>query len=776
MAKWINRFIGLLSVFCLLVGCAVAHSTKLPETNSEDLSNILFGEKIPNPILVTDIATSKDQYSNKIEISWKNKNQGVYYSKVFWFDSYEDGLAFYNDTLKKYYKEEETDPTLNSSNRLTRNIHNYQHTTLTNDPADGYIKSGSTFYYLIRLYDITNIIVGYSELFASSTAKIPYDIMASQNFKQENESSPSKIELSWKWDEPNKGFVIYKKEYGNLASEFKPLNNPNIITVSQNSFFLIDNIEAENVGKTYQYKIEAILENGKNSNPSNQIQGRTISANAPDPPQNFSATKGLYKDSILLSWTAPTTEVESYTVNYRAPNTEYWEELESGITECKFKYEPPNNERKFLEYSFQVVSVRNDNQSAPCTTKQEGKDFDSGFIIPKVKNFNASFGTHKDKIELSWAKVRSGDSPYSYTIYRSKDFNDTAATVIASNINETTTTFTDNNGVVEGEIYYYSIVAISTHTSSIDSNIGYATDLKETVGVMLNITTPVVSATKGEPNITLSFTNKPDYCLSRVEVSRPTYAPKYQLKPGRDKKKYHDTKPSNYEATLQYKCDPSRYYPSYTQLQNNISTSSYTDNAALPGINRYKVRYFFKAPEGIDKEFLSPSIEINDAYRAISNREFLAEALKTVDKSQYHLTNIHFSGLDAGAFDSLKKCSGSCSSKEHNPDAGCFHYCYMGAGPPVLVYLRYNMYKAYDMIFESVNTNHVTSVGWNKNGSLTGYINIHGIYPGKLDFNLTITDGVKAGGSYTVTQSGKASENFSWDFDRADVEAYLKTL
>ena len=781
MAKWLYPLVGLIYILLFSVGCsALVLDKNTPiEENKEDISELLFKKTPPKPILVTDIKTSSNLFPNKIEISWSNTAVGVYYSKIFWFDDYDSANAFQKETIKCHYTTEEFNPNLNSSNRLSRNIYNYTHTLLTNDPSGGYIKSGSTYYYVIRLYDIANVIVGYSDLFVGSTANTPYDLIVSRNFRPANEGEPSKIELSWKWDEPQNGFNIYKKEYGTLGVEYKKLTNIDIQNNGQNSFFVVDNIPADCVGKTYLYKITAILENGNESSESSEMQGRTILAGAPEPPTHFSASKGLYKDTILLEWTAPEeSDVDSYTIYYRLSSESQAQEKElPNITSTSYLYKPERPEERFKEYNFYVVAVNEKGKSAPCQTQQAGKDFDSGYIIPQVRNFNASFGTYTDKIQLSWAKIRSAEVEYSYTIYRCHDINETPQK-IAENISENITNYIDSDSSLEeAKLYFYSIEVVAKNSDSIDSNIGYATDIKDAIGVKINIPTPeILSVSKNQPDITISFKNKPSYCYAVIEVSRPIYAPRYELKPGRSG--YDPTKPKNYTETLQYKCNPSRYYSSYSILAKEVSQNSYIDTTSTPGINKYRIKYYFKAPDEIGGKqiFNDTAVESNEGYRSINDREFLTEALKTVDKSQYHLTNIHKSGLAAGAFDSIGKCNGKCEDKKDRPDAGCFHYCYMGAGPPVEVYLRYNMYQAYDMIFESVDTKHLTSVNWGANGSLTGYINISGIYSGRLDFNLVITNAVKAGGSYSVTQTGKQKSDFAWDFDREDVENYLRTL
>ena len=79
----------------------------------------------------------------------------------------------------------------------------------------------------------------------------------------------------------------------------------------------------------------------------------------------------------------------------------------------------------------------------------------------------------------------------------------------------------------------------------------------------------------------------------------------------------------------------------------------------------------------------------------------------------------------------------------------------------------YNDFEAFDMTFNSIGTGHQTEVDINANGKLVGCINISGLYPGKLTFNLTIASSVKAGGTYTVQQEGKSAKSLAWDVDRS---------
>lgn len=789
--KIILLALSLLSYF----SCDLFRSDQPVNAGNGSLTSKVFPPEVPykpKPILVTGISSSNDTYANKIIIEWKTEEKGVYYTRLFWFENFNDGSAEYEKTLAHFYEEDNLEGRKNYTQKLSRSTGSYEHMNLNNDPnEDQPLLPGKRYFYLIKFYDGANRVVGYSELFFGTTAKIPYDFIASRDIKQVDESSPANINLEWKWKGEHKGFRIYRKDYENHASSFSLIKTLTDLT-EKASYSFVDSIPAENVGKEYVYYVVALLDNeGKESKPSGKVRGTTVSANAPDAPTLFRASKGLYGDLVYLSW-QPVSDPEgkpiTYKVYYKLITESLWEEVKNPVSESFYQFKPQLNQR-YKKFYFYVVAVNEASASSGPSTTAAGTSYDSGYLIPYPQNFNLSLMQFTDKIELNWSKAIVEEGAINYKIYRSTSPTEENPSEIAD-ISEN---HYEDTGVSEGVLYYYSIQPYNTDQDPVKGTPwGTKTPLSNSYGIAGNIPSPVIEVSENQPTITIDLKNKPDYCKTRLRVSRPRYKPVFVLKPGRTPEPGATTsKPVSYKGSFDYKCDPNRTYSSYELLKElPIDATRYTDTEAVCGKNRYEAIYTFTADEvGLTLTSQTPAIALN-GYRKISDEEFCLEALQTVNKSQYHLTRIHKTGTSAAGFDSIalridsysapckSPCSGGCENKILFPDSGCFHYnavVSLGSGK-VTVPLVYNDYQPYDMIFNSVGTGHQTVVNLSSNGDLTGYINVSGIYSGKLEFKLKIEKGVKNGGTYQVTQTGGSETELSWDIDKIEIESYLSTL
>ena len=326
----------------------------------------------------------------------------------------------------------------------------------------------------------------------------------------------------------------------------------------------------------------------------------------------------------------------------------------------------------------------------------------------------------------------------------------------------------------QGKVYYYSVEPRNTAAEPPADGIGHKTAFRDTYGVTGSMPQPEFTVSTGESSIKLTLSNRPAYCYTNVNAERWVYTPSYTKKPSASKGT--PSQPATWIQTLQFKNRWTRSKKESVAVEKSTD-AVIVDSSSVFGYNDYTVYYGFDIPE-ISFSAHSEASGKKSGYRQISNEEFLINALRVIDFSQSYLTRIHEPGTGAAGFDSVSmngyngwssgNCGGAggkCEDKKEAPNKGCFHYwAQLGMGE-VTVPLMYNDFEAFDMIFNSIGTGHQTKVNLSANGTLTGYINITGLYSGKLTFNLTITDSVKAGGTYTVQQAGKAAENLSWNAD-----------
>ena len=682
-----------------------------------------------------------------------------------------------------FYKTEETVGVQNSG-KLSFTASSYTHSfTFDGDGSEIQLSSDMTFYYLLKGYDGAERIIAYSTVAEGKTATVPYDVTASRNDQPQTSDASAFITLTWKWDAPGASFRLerakapYSQEQSWDDLGIIDVQNKNGVYTYVEEFSHLDGCvvgkEAEEVGNVrclpecpvgaeFAYRIYAVT-NGVKSSASRMVQGATVKWGTPPAVTGVAASQGLYGRKIVLTWDALNVEnFKGYSLYVQESANSQFTLVEKNLTEPRYEYATTS----FNIMNFYVRAANQFGEGVPSNTV-------SGNIIPQVRNTAGTLLTDETAITVTWSPVAVVDGAIVYNLYRSET---TAGegTLIAENLTETAYTDSDET-LQQGKVYYYSVEPRNTAAAPPEEGIGQRSAFKNTYGVTGTMPQPEFTVSTGESDIKLTLSNKPAYCCTTVNVERWVYTPNYTKKASAGSSV--PSQPQNWQQTLKFKNRWTRSKKASVAVEKSTDVVI-VDPSSSFGYNDYTVYYVFEIPE-ISFSINSEASVKKSGYRQISDEEFLINALRVIDFSQSYLTRIHEPSTGAAGFDSVSingyngwssgNCGGkggSCSSKESSPNKGCFHYN-VSLGVPITVPLMYNDFEAFDMTFNSIGTGHQTEVDTHANGKLVGCINISGLYPGKLTFDLTIASSVKAGGTYIVEQKGKSAKSLAWDTDRA---------
>lgn len=712
------------------------NSSYMNDMATEETGEVLPVAVFPEEVQLTSYA-STPQLSDKIIVRWKIP-RGVCYVRVFWFSTMAESSAEIESSAANHLLYERV-TTADVSPKLSYAAGSFEHQDLA---------VGTDLVYIVKYYDDKGILLGYSEPATGSTARLPYGIEASKN------STEGKITVNWLWD--NKWncsrFAVYRSFY--RYGDYSLLDSN--ISGDLRSFTDNSLLESEH-GKAFYYKVSA-FDGDRESLISFAAVGKTVLQGAPQKPLNLQASKGLYKNKISLSWEPPAdqaVELDRYLIYYKIGTT--WSEtpIDNGLA---------------LTYDF-VLTDGNDSsiQFYVCGANAIGEGVPSayniGFIIPKVTGITAGFLASDQEVSLMWDAVSIGNA--AYHIYRSADAVKDASDSRLTASPHAGLSWSDTEAT-EGVEYYYFVTTVNT----LSSEEGLAGN--GILGLRGVIPTPVFSLSRGSSmQVDCTFTNLKDYLTVKISASRPGYQPRFYGKPMFNTK--DGAKPANYEDALKYKVNPMFSYSPHKVIADAVATSLWSDVSATPGKNLYKVRYSYK---GLIQSDWSGEQE---GWREISDEEFLTEVLHTVNRSQFRMNNIHEGGMTAG--NSEGPFYGNVSGECYYDANITLSSPYGGAGASVPI--TYTNYCDYYLTLNDISGNPQTSVA---NSNLLGHLHggniISGLYAGEVLFNLAVEGGVKSKGhskhpesNYKVKRlvNGSLSGQnlIAWDFDRAEVEAYL---
>ena len=350
-----------------------------------------------------------------------------------------------------------------------------------------------------------------------------------------------------------------------------------------------------------------------------------------------------------------------------------------------------------------------------------------------------------DKVELKWSVAAVSSEGLKYYVYRSSVAGQqkllTPGGITATAYSDTT--------AVPGTSYRYFVRAVTSG--------GLVFQSRKQCGVAGLLPRPRVDVLPGpRANVLLRMKNRLPYLKVNVSVSRPYYNPVYRLKEaysaqyGNHVINERSPIPFNYEDSLCYAVNPNRRYSAPAYICRLSPWDEVSDNAAVPGNNRYTVQYVYTLPDG--RERLSEFTSVT-GFRSVSDREFLDEVLMTVERSQFKLDLIHRGGTAPNGFDAVEddtKNDNDLFVKDpKNPPRGWLYYdCEFSLRKMLAdVTLIYREYQDYDLILTTdrnrmhrslVGPERITNINDTKVGELVGVISVSGIYSGEVEFHIKV--------------------------------------
>lgn len=679
----------------------------------------------PQGISVTD-ENSVNPKSDSIQINWKSETtiEGV---RLYWYSDLKTAESA-ELAMRIELFEMVTVNADNVTSKLSATQSSYLHEGLS---------VGDILYFIIVFYAENDRLMGVSKPQYGSTARLPQKVEASKNL------SEPKITLSWEW---------------NGEWECLSFNLYRCATVDGTYSLLVDNIDSSlrfysdetlmvgNLGLSLFYKVSAITTSGE-SLKSNSALGKTLLEGVLSEPLNLTASDTFYRDSIELTWDAPSSRVAEVTryLIYSKMGDEWSSIPIDAGSNLSWSYSVDHSN----EISFYVCADSSFGEGAPSSTV-------IGSAIPSVTGLSATYMSSETATTISWdaASISSGETKYN--VYRStlSTLDGTADLLTSSPISETS--LADSTGEAGGKFYYFASVVNETSAEE-----GIVND--SAVGVRGEVPKPDFTVSQGTLNdIQLNFSNAKSYLTISITASRASYAPEFFGKPMFNTN--DGEVPTDYDNSLEYKNNPNQSYSALSSVLTSHTETSWSDYSSSPGWNRYQIQYHY-----LD-EIHSVLSDEKKGYRKLTDSEFLTEFLQTIARSQYKMYNIHQGGLDANGSDG--PYDGDITGEVFY-DAS-FSIWTMKATVPIY----YTNYHDYDLIINDISGNVQTSIAnTSADGILQGGNVTSGLYEGEVIFNLTVTGGKKTAGDYTVRQKSgdiwSDQVTITWDYDRADVELYL---
>lgn len=728
--KQIKRLLTVFAILwvCIFTGCGDGEPQPQPDPPEKDPSVTEETPIHPQGVIATD-ESSSPATADSITVSW-NPSGGIESVRVFWFLQQQAAEADAASSHGLLFQSVAITAT-EVSPKLPADSVSYSHSGLA---------IGDQFFYLVKFYGANDKLLGYSAPVRGSSARLPSHADATKD------STLQEITVSWEWNTlwPLDSFSVYRSE--TVDGSYQPVGNG--IPAADRSW-KDTSLTASDAGKSFFYKIAAVVE-GKESLKSNYALGKTLAAGVLGAPLGLSASEGLYRNRIVLSWSAPSErsgEVARYLVYIKEGGTWSPIPVDAGLN---LSYELSTTDSS--AHSFYVCAESSAGEGAPSIEVV-------GSLIPVATGLTASYMTNEVSTDVSWNAVTLAGTSPQYRVYRSSDAVLDGADQLLTASALASLSFGDN-AVTEGEKFYYMVTVLN----DLSSEEGLPSAAVQ--GVRGIIPQPTVSLSQGTLNtIRLTFDNYKSYLTVSVTASRQSYAPHYFGKPMFSTA--DGTVPTDYDHSLEYKYDPKPAYSAHASVLTAHASGSWDDNASAPGKNRYLVQYHYH-----NELHSTVSVE-GEGYRLVSDSEFLTEFLHTIAKSQFKMHNIHQKGMDANGADG--PYAGEVSGE-------VFYNASVVSIMPIQVEvpITYTNYCDYYLTLNDIPGNvQMSKANSNANGVLVGGNVTTGIYEGEVVFDLVVTGGKKTGGQYLVKQkvggAMTAAAPIVWDFDRAAVNAYLSS-
>ena len=184
---------------------------------------------------------------------------------------------------------------------------------------------------------------------------------------------------------------------------------------------------------------------------------------------------------------------------------------------------------------------------------------------------------------------------------------------------------------------------------------------------------------------------------------------------------------------------PHEWLIRFVQVGGDINGISYNDTSVAPGLFTYRVVACTADGTGLES---AP----DTGYRTISNQEFFDEAYREVESGLNRLTLIKKSGTGKLGSETIEDLAGS----------GTLYYKASGGLSSASVILQFTNFCDLYLAMSGTQTTSVSDPLGDCTGTITGTLNVAGLYNGSVRFDLTLVGEEVTAGNYYVSQNGGA--------------------
>jgi hypothetical protein len=179
---------------------------------------------------------------------------------------------------------------------------------------------------------------------------------------------------------------------------------------------------------------------------------------------------------------------------------------------------------------------------------------------------------------------------------------------------------------------------------------------------------------------------------------------------------------------------------------NNITGTSFDDTTVPPGLFSYKIAPYNASGEGVNSDS-------DTGFRALTNQEFFDEAYKNENAALSRLQLLQQTGTNMLGSETIydKDGDGTCVYKA---TADIFSM----TGHATITFTNFCD------LYLTLNGTQVLDADMSMNGTITGQLNLSGIYNGYVRFDIVLTGGNSTDGYYYISQNGGAETTLPGDY------------
>ena len=546
------------------------------------------------------------------------------------------------------------------------------------------------------------------------------------NVQADKGKSTDTIKITWDEVETASSYVIYRgeNEDGTGMEEIGETSN----TYFENS------ISEKQQGVEYYYKVCANHSSGNSSVFSALAMGYSLIEGAPSSPETVEVTDGtkaLTTRNLQVKWSsvsAATGITITYNLYRSSSADSSYSKIKSSIPQATLSYTDTSDKTPGIYYYYyiQTIATDSDGNQQKSGFSDSGPESDNpavGFILSPPDSLYAEDSDTENQIYLKWTPaIGYTQNTYTYKVYTCSSqygtYTNTGITV--------SDTQTDSDGYIYTEIEkcnYYKVSTVNENNLESVLSSCAAPDPSAPVNVY---------ATKNE-KFSVNFVMNENTNLYPVKITWD--APEGETPAG-----YNIYRSTNGTS-------------SFRKLNSEVVTDfEYYDSYDSASAGNY---YYYKVISlnslGSGSKGNDPSTDTEKAswgYGAISLDQWFREYNKTIMHSQSKLTLMHKSS-------DMDKLG---SETIYGDISGSLSYTAAIAGLGAEITMPYKNYADFYImdteeygVYFNVTGNTDTSTNMSANGSMSGTVNVTGMYPGYAVYdNLKIVSGAAGGGYYLV--------------------------